>query len=213
MALAARRCSALVASAPRSSRHRRAEALLPTKPQVTTDYPASSTPWAAPARPPRLDALPGPVSLGPSTDAVAGLAGGKGGAADDVAAADTTNAVSIGASRERAPGGLAVYNEDEDNLPPLKYEEGPVGAAQKGVSAIVIAFGAVAFGACAWGVSQALFPGASSSQSIYSEALEKARSHARTSTPSVPRRVSVFLVARRCPLAGPLFQSHAVLFF
>lgn len=35
--------------------------------------------------------------------------------------------MAIGASEHRAPGGLAVYNEDEENLPPLKYEEGPVG--------------------------------------------------------------------------------------
>jgi len=81
--------------------------------------------------------------------------------------------VAIGASEHRAPGGLAVYNEDEENLPPLKYEEGPVGAAQKGVSAIIVAFGAVAFGACVWGVSQALFPSASSTQSIFNEALDK----------------------------------------
>ena len=45
-------------------------------------------------------------------------------------------------TQERAPGGLAVYNEDEENLPPLKFEPGVVGAAQKGVSAVVIAFGA-----------------------------------------------------------------------
>jgi hypothetical protein len=43
------------------------------------------------------------------------------------------------------------------------------------VSAIVIAFGAVAFGACAWGISLALFPGASSTQTIYSEAFEKVK--------------------------------------
>ena len=90
-------------------------------------------------------------------------------------------------TQERAPGGLAVYNEDEENLPPLKFEPGVVGAAQKGVSAVVIAFGACAFGACFWGVSQALFPSATSTQVIFSEALDKARHRARPQEPAARR--------------------------
>jgi len=57
--------------------------------------------------------------------------------------------------------------------PPLQFEPGIAGAAQKGVSAIVIAFGAAAFGAIIWGVKIALFPGASSTQSIYSDAFDR----------------------------------------
>jgi hypothetical protein len=72
-------------------------------------------------------------------------------------------------------GGLAIQDHEGANLPPLAFEPGVAGAAQKGVSAIVIAFGAVAFGACAWGISLALFPGASSTQTIYSEAFEKVK--------------------------------------
>lgn len=97
-----------------------------------------------------------------------------GGAAAAAPLPPIADAVSTtGAARERAPGGLAVYNEDDENLPPLKFEEGAVGAAQKGGSAIIIIFGAVAFGACVWGISQALFPGASSTQVIFNEALER----------------------------------------
>ena len=99
---------------------------------------------------------------------------------------------------------VAASLKKPENLPPLKFEEGAVGApglgpqpaaraagswlslasptphrhatplppasnsragaAQKGGSAIIIIFGAVAFGACVWGISQALFPGASSTQ-------------------------------------------------
>jgi hypothetical protein len=63
------------------------------------------------------------------TPALRHAGGGKDGADNPAgAAADETTAVTLGASQNRAPGGLAVYNEDEDNLPPLKYEEGPVGA-------------------------------------------------------------------------------------
>ena len=92
-------------------------------------------------------------------------------------------------TQERAPGGLAVYNEDEENLPPLKFEPGVVGAAQKGVSAVVIAFGACAFGACFWGVSQALFPSATSTQVIFSEALDKARHRPTTGASGKARRL------------------------
>uniref|UniRef100_A0A7S0NXL2 Mitochondrial import inner membrane translocase subunit Tim21 n=1 Tax=Calcidiscus leptoporus TaxID=127549 RepID=A0A7S0NXL2_9EUKA len=80
--------------------------------------------------------------------------------------------VSAGPGKE-TPGALAVQEDDEDNLPPLAFEPGVVGAAQKGVSAIVIAFGAAAFAACAWGVSEALFPSAASDQAIVNEAFSK----------------------------------------
>jgi import inner membrane translocase subunit TIM21 len=81
-----------------------------------------------------------------------------------------------------APGGgggggqrtdLTLQDHEGENLPPLAFEPGIAGAAQKGVSAIVIAFGAVAFGAIAWGASQALFPSAGSTGVIYSEAFDK----------------------------------------
>ena len=87
----------------------------------------------------------------------------------------TSDALSTSAEDGRAPGGLALQQEEE--LPPVAFEPGVVGAAQKGVSAVVIAFGAVAFGACAWGISQALFPGPTSTQSIYDEAFEKVRTN------------------------------------
>jgi hypothetical protein len=70
-------------------------------------------------------------------------------------------------------GGLALQEHEGENLPPLAFEPGVAGAAQKGVSAIVIAFGAAAFAAISWGAYVALFPGATSTQSIYSEAFEK----------------------------------------
>jgi hypothetical protein len=68
--------------------------------------------------------------------------------------------------------GLTLQDHDGENLPPLQFEPGVAGAAQKGVSAIVIAFGAAAFGACAYGISFALFPSATSTQVIYSEAFD-----------------------------------------
>jgi len=77
-----------------------------------------------------------------------------------------------------AQRGLMLQSHEEDNLPPLAFEPGVAGAAQKGISAIVIAFGAAALGACAWGASQALFPSATSTQSIYNEALEKVKTNA-----------------------------------
>ena len=46
------------------------------------------------------------------------------------------------------------------------------GAAQKGVSAVVIAFGAAAFGACAYGAYLALFPSAGSTQMIAADAMD-----------------------------------------
>ena len=77
-------------------------------------------------------------------------------------------------SREgMAGGGSALMEHEGENLPPLEFEPGAAGVAQKGVSAVVIAFGAAAFGAIAWGTYQALFPGASSTGAIYSEAFEK----------------------------------------
>ena len=68
---------------------------------------------------------------------------------------------------------LTLQDHEGDNLPPLAFEPGIAGAAQKGVSAIVIVFGAAAFGACAYGISLALFPSATSTNVIYSEAFEK----------------------------------------
>lgn len=70
---------------------------------------------------------------------------------------------------------ITLSDHEGDNLPPLQFEPGVAGAAQKGVSAIVIVFGAAAFGACAYGISLALFPSATSTQSIYSEAFDKVK--------------------------------------
>ena len=89
------------------------------------------------------------------------------------AGADTTGVSTTSSEYDSGPGKGLVMDDDEENLPPLQFEPGVAGAAQKGVSAIVIAFGAVAFGACAWGISGALFPSATSTQVIFSEALEK----------------------------------------
>ncbi len=80
------------------------------------------------------------------------------------------------AGGQASGGGLAIQDHEGENLPPLAFEPGVAGAAQKGVSAVVIAFGAAAFGACAWGISLALFPSASSTQTIYSEAFDKVKS-------------------------------------
>lgn len=71
---------------------------------------------------------------------------------------DQTNASSrTGTTTEKRE--LVLQNEEE-SLPPLAFEPGIVGVAQKGVSAVVIAFGLAALGACMWGASQALFPSA-----------------------------------------------------
>ena len=93
----------------------------------------------------------------------------------DAAKADAgpTGLATTSSGYDSGPGKGLVLEDDEENLPPLQFEPGVAGAAQKGVSAIVIAFGAVAFGACAWGISAALFPSATSTQVIFSEALEK----------------------------------------
>jgi hypothetical protein len=79
-------------------------------------------------RPPAASSVPSGPSLLTLTLRRSGS--GKNGAepAGGVAPNNESNAVTLGASQQRAPGGLSVYNEDEDNLPPLKYEEGPVGA-------------------------------------------------------------------------------------
>ena len=74
---------------------------------------------------------------------------------------------------DSGPGKGLALDDDDENLPPLAFEPGVAGAAQKGVSAVVIVFGAIAFGACAWGISTALFPSATSTDVIFSEALEK----------------------------------------
>uniref|UniRef100_A0A7S0PZ63 Mitochondrial import inner membrane translocase subunit Tim21 n=1 Tax=Coccolithus braarudii TaxID=221442 RepID=A0A7S0PZ63_9EUKA len=115
---------------------------------------------------------------GPEKSASESLTGGAAKPASDSAAADAYSqggAVVSSGPGERAPGGLAVQEDDEDNLPPLAFEPGVAGAAQKGVSAVVIAFGAAAFGACAWGISEALFPSPSSDQVIVNEAFDKVK--------------------------------------
>jgi len=105
---------------------------------------------------------------------------GEGGSTDppppppspDGVAAMTSSESSGGAG---STGALALQDHEGENLPPLQFEPGVAGAAQKGMSVVVIAFGAVAFGACAWGISLALFPSASSTQTIYSEAFDKVK--------------------------------------
>ena len=66
----------------------------------------------------------------------------------------------VNASGPSSDGRGLVLQAEEESLPPLAFEPGIAGAAQKGVSAVVIAFGAAALGACLWGASQALFPSA-----------------------------------------------------
>jgi hypothetical protein len=57
----------------------------------------------------------------------------------------------------------------------MEWEPGVTGTVQKGLSAIVIAFGAAAFGVCAFGAYWALFPGASSPGAIFEEAADKVK--------------------------------------
>ena len=84
-----------------------------------------------------------------------------------------TTAVAHAQETGHRSGGIVLQDHEGENLPPLEFEPGVAGAAQKGVSAVVIAFGAAAFAGIAWGAYMALFPGASSTQTIYSEAFEK----------------------------------------
>lgn len=57
----------------------------------------------------------------------------------------------------------------------MEWEPGVAGTVQKGLSAVIIAFGAAAFGVCAFGAYWALFPGASSPGAILDDALEKVK--------------------------------------
>ena len=78
---------------------------------------------------------------------------------------DAGNAIAASAPADGGQsGGLALQDHEGENLPPLEFEPGVAGVAQKGMSAVVIAFGAVAFAGIAWGASVALFPGAASTQ-------------------------------------------------
>ena len=116
--------------------------------------------------PPAADAKADPSKADPAKADPAG-------AAKADATSEASGLATTGTGRDDGPGKGLVLDDDEENLPPLQFEPGVAGAAQKGVSAIVIAFGAAAFGACAWGISGALFPAATSTQVIFSEALEK----------------------------------------
>ena len=110
--------------------------------------------------------------------AATGESAGAGGAATDAGTATPpppTDALSAAAGPERKPGELSVATDGEENLPPLAFEPGVVGAAQKGVSAVVIIAGGIAFAGCVWGISQALFPSANSTQVIFDEAVEKVK--------------------------------------
>ena len=109
------------------------------------------------AEPPKTegDAAAAAASPAPSDEQAGGGAGGAGGG-------------------DRSD--LTLQEHEGENLPPLAFEPGVAGAAQKGVSAIVIAFGAAALGAIGWGASEAFFPSASSTQTIFSEAFEKVQS-------------------------------------
>ena len=63
-----------------------------------------------------------------------------------------------GGHRNDGDNSLTLLDHEGDNLPPLEFEPGVVGTAQKGVSLLVAVFGAAAFAACAYGLSLALFP-------------------------------------------------------
>ena len=89
---------------------------------------------------------------------------------DDAAASSAEGPTSITTSGTTETG--ALREMDDENLPPLEWEPGVAGAAQKGVSAVVIAFGAAAFGACAYGAYLALFPSAGSTQMIAADAMD-----------------------------------------
>ena len=88
--------------------------------------------------------------------------------ADEAAASSEPTSITTSGTTETG----ALREMDDENLPPLEWEPGVAGAAQKGVSAVVIAFGAAAFGACAYGAYLALFPSAGSTQMIAADAMD-----------------------------------------
>jgi len=145
------------------------------------------------ARPAALAALQPPARSAPALLKLRGLCAAKkptddGEAATAAAAAgEKPNEAaltdsSLEVSRAGAQsGGYALQEHEGETLPPLEFEPGVAGVAQKGVSAVVIAFGAAAFGAIAWGTYMALFPGPTSTGSIYSEAFEKAQQDTKLS--------------------------------
>ena len=88
------------------------------------------------------------------------------GAAEEQPVPPSDAAPLVVSSVEQTSGGVALQEEMGENLPPLEFEPGVAGAAQKGVSAVVIAFGAAAFAGIAWGAYMALFPSATSTQCV-----------------------------------------------
>lgn len=71
---------------------------------------------------------------------------------------------------------LTLSDDDEEPAPPpMEWEPGVTGTVQKGLSAVVIAFGAAAFGVCALGAYWALFPGTASPGTIFEEAAGKVK--------------------------------------
>lgn len=137
-----------------------------------------TSPSALVARPPALlrhcTTTPGQAAAGKAAatpDDEASKAEAEAAKPVEPAAAEGAGLMNTGA--DSGPGKGLALDDDDANLPPLAFEPGVAGAAQKGVSAIVIVFGAAAFGACAWGIGSALFPSATSTDVIFSEALEK----------------------------------------
>ncbi|KAG8463978.1 hypothetical protein KFE25_000146 [Diacronema lutheri] len=115
--------------------------------------PASEKPHAAP--------LAGAASAAAAGAAAAGAGSPPGGA---------------GAPPSDGNRSALTLSEEEDGAPPpMEWEPGVAGTVQKGLSAVIIAFGAAAFGVCALGAYWALFPGSASPGTIFEEAADKVK--------------------------------------
>ncbi|KAJ1634075.1 hypothetical protein T492DRAFT_976295 [Pavlovales sp. CCMP2436] len=136
--------------------------------------PGSATP-APPAEPPKEPkaAEAKPASSAESATAAAAVAGV---AAKAVPGAPSStgapNPVPVSAPDAKSSA-LSLSDEEDDAPPPMEWEPGMAGTVQKGLSAVLIAFGAAAFGVCAFGAYWALFPGTSSPGAIFEEAGDK----------------------------------------
>lgn len=90
---------------------------------------------------------------------------------DEASSRVASSSASASASRS-----AITITEDEDAAPPpMEWEPGVAGTVQKGLSAVVIAFGAAAFGICAFGAYLAFFPSNTSPGVIMDDAMSKVR--------------------------------------
>lgn len=139
-------------------------ALSQTKPPAPGVPPAEEPKESKPAPPAGTDAKAA-TSATPTPPANAAAA----------SAAGLPPAGSAGAPPDGGRSALTISDEEESAPPPMEWEPGVAGTVQKGFSAIIIAFGAAAFGACALGAYWALFPGSASPGTIFEEAADKVK--------------------------------------